>query len=472
LRIGDPVFPSNAGWTADANFARAGHSVHMFMDTILKGDSNGNIKPNLATQFVIAPDKSTITLTLRKGVKFHDGSDWNATSAKWNVDILINAKLGDYREYKSVDIVDDYTIRININNYTNTLLTTLAGTCVISKAAFDKNGEAWMKLNPVGTGPFKCTKFEPSVSIKGVRFENYWQEGKPYLDGVEFYAISDPMTRSASLQAGEMDIIGGDLSKVDYDLQQKGFDIVKGYIAVYTLIPDSKNANSPFANVKVRQAMDYAIDRDNLVKALGYGFWASTYQFALPGTSAFNPALTRPYDLNKAKQLLAEAGYPNGFKASFTVNSAVSNRDAATAIQSSLGKAGINLDMQIVDGTTANNYYANGWTNGLQGASSSVGANVNGSLTALTKDSPTWYVSMDKTEDFYNLYRASLTAPEYDVALIQKAIKYMFDNATMNCIYCVSRGVVLPPWVHDTGFYTRHRFWFWEPADTWLSKRP
>jgi ABC-type transport system substrate-binding protein len=152
------------------------------------------------------------------------------------------------------------------------------------------------------------------------------------------------------------------------------------------------------------------------------------------------------------------------------VNSAVSNRDAATAIQASLMKAGINVDMQWVDGTTANNYYANGWTNGLQGAASSIGANVNASLTALTKDNPVWYVSMDKTEDFYTLYRASLTSPQYDVALVQKAIKYYFDNATMNCIYAVSRGSVMPPWVHDTGFYTRHRFWYWEPADTWLSK--
>jgi ABC-type transport system substrate-binding protein len=267
-----------------------------------------------------------------------------------------------------------------------------------------------------------------------------------------------------------VDIIGGDLSKVEYDLQQKGFDVVKGYISVYTLIPDSKNTNSPFANPKVREAMDYAVDRDNLVKALGYGYWATTYQFALPGTSAYNPALTRPYDLNKAKQLLAEAGYPNGLKASFTVNSAVSNRDAVTAIQASLMKAGVNLDMQIVDGTTANSYYSNGWTNGLQGAASSIGANVNASLTALTKDGPTWYVSLDKTEDFYNLYRASLTSPQYDAALVQKAIKYWFDNATFNCIYAVSRGVVLPPWVHDTGFYTRHRFWYWEPADTWMSK--
>jgi peptide/nickel transport system substrate-binding protein len=470
LRIGDPVFPTNLGWTADPRWGRGGHAPALFFDTLLKGDSDGNIGPNICSAFTIAPDLSSITLTLRKGVKFHDGSDWNAAAAKWNMDILIDAKLGDYKEFKSVDIADDYTIKININNYTNTLLTTLAGSYVISKAAYDKNGEEWMKLNPVGTGPFVCTKFEPSVSAKGVKNKNYWQEGKPYLDAVEFYAVSDTMTRSASLQAGELDIIGGDLSKVEYDLEQKEFTVVKGYISVYTLIPDSKNADSPFSNQQVREALDYAVDRDGLVKALGYGYWAPTYQFALPGTSAYNPALTRPYNLDKAKQMLAEAGYPTGLKASFTVNSFVSNRDAVTAIQASLSKAGVILDMQIVDGTTANNYYANGWTNGLQGAASSVGANVNGSFGALTKESPTWYCSLDKTEEFYNLYRTSLTSPQYDVALVKKCVKYMFDTVYFNCIYAVSRGCVMPPWVHDTGFYTRHRFWYWEPADTWMSK--
>jgi ABC-type transport system substrate-binding protein len=470
LRIADPVFPANLGWPADPAWGRGGHAPALFFDTLLYGDSDGNSKPNLCTAYTVAPDKSSITLTLRKGVKFHDGSDWNATVAKWNIDILISAKLGDYKEFKSVDIVDDYTIKINIGTYTNTLLTTLDATYVVSKAAFDKNGADWMKLNPVGTGPFMCTKFESEVSAKGVKNPNYWQQGKPYLDAVEFIKTTDPMTRSASLQAGEVDVIGGDLSKVEYDLVQKGFKIVNGYISVYTLIPDSKNANSPFASQKVREAIDYAIDRDGLVKALGYGFWAPTFQFALPGTSAFNPALTRPYNLDKAKQTLADAGYPKGLKASFWVNSAVSNRDAATAIQSSLMKAGINLDMQWVDGATANNFYANGWTNGLQGAASSIGANVNASFTALTKDNPVWYTSMDKPDAFYTLYRDSLTSPQYDVALVQKCVKYYFDNVTFNCIYAVSRGCVMPPWVQDTGFYTRQRFWYWNPADTWLSK--
>ncbi len=469
LKIADVVGPIAAGWPAARRFSMGGHSLDLFMDTILKGDNNGNIFPNLATQWVVAPDLSSITLTLRKGVKFHDGSDWNATSAKWNIDIMIDAKLGDYINFSSVDIVDDYTIRINIKAYTNTALNTLAGARVVSKAAYDKNGKEWMQLNPVGTGPFKLVSFEPQVSIKGVRFDDYWQEGKPYLDAVEMYFITDAMTRSASLQAGEVDIMGGDLSSVEYDLEKKEFEIIKGYISIYCLMPDSKNADSHYADIKVREALDYAIDRDAIVKSLGYGYWATTYQFALPGTTAFIKGLERPYNPDKAKQLLADAGYPNGFDSTIHVDTFVSNLDAVAAIQGYLSKVGIKVNLTMQDMAGFGALAMGGWHDSLLGAARSTAANLNVSLINWTKDSA-WHVSVDKTEELYKLWKTALTSKEYDVALTQKAVQYMYDNAMITPVYAVSRGVVLPPWVHDTGFYTRNMFWHWEPANTWLSK--
>lgn len=469
LKIADVGAPKSAGWPAHRMFMIGGHSLDMFMDTILKGDNKANIYPNLATKWEIAPDMRSITLTLRKGVKFHDGSDWNAESAKWNIDILINAKLGNYAEFKSVDIVDDYTIRINITEYSNAILYMLACTRVVSKAAYDKNGEEWMILNPVGTGPFKCVSHEPMVSIKGVKFDDYWQEGKPYLDAVEEYFITDPMTRAASLQAGEVDIIGGDLSKVDYDLQQKGFKIIKGYISVYCLIPDSKNKDSHFADLRVREALDYAIDRDSIVKSLGYGFWATTYQFALPGTPAYIEGLKRPYNPEKAKQLLADAGYPNGFNTTIHVDTFVSNMDAVTAIKGYLGKVGINVNLTMQDMSGFGALAMGGWHDSLLGAARSTEVNLNRSLNMWTKENP-WHVSVDKTDDFYRLYKDACKTKEYDVSLTQKAVQYMFDNAMVTPVYAVSRGVVMPSYIHDTGFYTHQMFWHWDPADTWLSK--
>lgn len=469
LRIADIVGPSNLGWPADGTFG-AGYYADIFMDTLLKGDPNGNIFPNLATKWEIAPDMKSITLTLRQGVKFHDGSDWNATVAKWNFDEMIKAKMANYVKFSSVDILDEYSIRINVSAFTNTHLNTLAGMRVVSKVAYDKNGKDWMFTNIVGTGPFKMVSFEPNVSIKGERFTGYWQQGKPYLDAIEFYRIPDPMTRSTSLQAGEMDIIGGDLSQVEYPLQQQGFNILKSSVAVYCLIPDSVNADSPLSNLKVREAIDLAIDRDAMVKALGYGFWQTTYQWAVPGSVNYITDLpARAYDLEKAKKLLAEAGYPNGFSITLSVDAANSNRDVVTGIQGYLSKIGIQVKLDMLEYASFQNAISKGWTNGMLATARSTVPNLNVSSIVWTKDSPL-HVSVDKTNAFYALYNDSVNSKDYSPALVQKMIRYIYDNVMIIPIYAVSRGEIMQSYVHDTGFYTRQHFWYWEPANIWLSK--
>jgi peptide/nickel transport system substrate-binding protein len=226
LKYGDPFFPaSNIGWGPNPSWG--GPTATIFLETLVKCDKNGVIQPNLATKWEVASDRKSIMLTLRQGVKFHDGSDWNATVAKWNLDVMIAAKKGDFAYASSVDILDNYTVRLNMNTFSNAFFTTLGGTFMVSKAAYDAHGgnkeaEAWMAINPVGTGPFKLDNFKPGVSIKGVKFDGYWQKGLPYLDAIEMYGIGDPMTRTSSFQAGEVDMIAGDLTKVEYDLQQKG----------------------------------------------------------------------------------------------------------------------------------------------------------------------------------------------------------------------------------------------------------
>ena len=436
---------------------------------MLSGDNNGNINPCLCTAYKISDDLKSITLTLRQGVKFHDGSDWNATAAKWNLDQLIAAKLGNYANFDSVDAVDNNTIKINLKTYTNTLLTALAETRVVSKTAFDAHGKDWMFSNVVGTGPFKMVSFQPKVSIKGTRFDDYWQKGKPYLDGVEFNLITDAFTKATALKAKEEDLIGGDLSKVEYDLEQSGYKLTKGYISIYCLLPDSKTASSPLANPKVRQAVDYAIDRDSIVKSLGYGYWASTYQFALPGTPAYIKDLPpRAYNQDKAKQLLTEAGYASGFSTTISVDSFVSNNDAVTAMQAQLAKVGIKVNLTVADMGTAQSLFSKGWV-GWMGTARAISSNPNFAFVNFTKDSPI-HVSVDKTDAFYTLYQASLTSKNYDPQLAQKVVQYMYDNSMINPFYAVSRGCVMQPNVRDTGLYTRSSFWFWEPADTWLDK--
>jgi peptide/nickel transport system substrate-binding protein len=469
LRIADPVGPSDLGWPADGTFM-AGYYADMFMDTLLKGDSKGDIHPNLATKYDIAPDLKSITLTLRQGVKFHDGSDWNAIVAKWNFDQMIDAKMPLYKRFSSVDILGDYSIRINISEFTNTHLNTLAGMRIVSKSAYDKNGKEWMYSNVVGTGPFKMVSYEPNVSIKGTRFTEYWQEGKPYLDAIEFHRIPDSMTRASALQAGEMDIIGGDLSQVEFPLQEKGFNILKCYVAAYCLIPDSANADSPLANPKVREAIDYAIDRDTMVKSLGYGFWKTVYQWAIPDSVSYiNDLPPRAYNTEKAKKLLAEAGYPDGFSMTLYVDAPNANRDVVTGIQGYLSKIGIKTNIDMLEYASFQDKISKGWKNGMLVTARSIVPNMNVSAIVLTKESPN-HASLDKTNEFYTLYLDSMNAKTFSATLAQKMVRYIYDNVMLMPIYAVARGEVMQSYVHDTGFYTRQHFWYWEPADIWLSK--
>jgi peptide/nickel transport system substrate-binding protein len=470
LRIADAIGPHNVGWPGDTMFGIAGPFQEVFFDPILKEDAKGVVKENLATKWDLSSDMKSLTLTLRKGVKFHDGSDWNADVCKWNIEVFIQGKNSYFTNVASVDKVDDNTVRLNLNTFTNTIYDGLASALVVSKAAFDKNGKDYMLTHAVGTGPFKMDSFTPDVSVRGVRFDDYWG-GKAYLDAIELRTITDPTTRKSAFEAGDVDIAGGDLSKAEYDLKQKGFEIVNGYISIYCLIPDSKNTDSPFANPKVRQAVSYAIDRDAIVKTLGFGWWASVNQFAFPGSSTYISGISaNPYDEAKAKQLLTDAGYPNGFTSTIIVDTFVSNKDAVTAMQGYLGKVGIKVDLNMAEMGPAVGFMVNGWHNALFGAArAGLIGNVNSGLANWTTDS-SWHSSLLKTTEFQQLYQTSLTAKQFDPALAKKAVQYLYDNTTIIPIYAVTRGWVLEPYVHDTGFFGQQNFWYWEPAKTWLSK--
>ena len=171
------------------------------LETPILEDVNGGYHPWLATSWKIDTAKNSITLSLRKGVKFHDGTDFNARAAKWCLDNSIKAKTA--KGFLSVDLVDDYTVRINTEKYQNNYLNYLSGSgsAMVSPTFFEKNGVDAARWHPVGTGPFKFVSFERGSKLTYTRWEGYWQKGKPYLDGVEFLFIRDPLTQQAAMQA-------------------------------------------------------------------------------------------------------------------------------------------------------------------------------------------------------------------------------------------------------------------------------
>jgi ABC-type transport system substrate-binding protein len=206
LKIINPRSPRAPGWPSSGGGPGIEASLPA-IERLVGMDIKGLPRPVLATSWEYADDLSSLTFTLRKGVKFHDGEDFNAEVAKMNLEERIKNGLvaKPLRIIGSIDIVDDYTIRLNLKEFRNNLLDTLAGwngliisPKVIEKAKI-KKGKKWAQKNPVGTGPFKFVKFERKVILKFEKFDGYWDKGKPYLDGIEMHYITDPMTSVISL---------------------------------------------------------------------------------------------------------------------------------------------------------------------------------------------------------------------------------------------------------------------------------
>ena len=338
------------------------------VESLLFEDTNGNIKQWLATDWKIASDQKSITFTLRKGVKFHDGSDFNAQVVKFNLDATKAAKKAGTDIWASVDVIDDYTVRLNLSQYQSTVLNNLAESdgAMVSQVAYQTHGLDWVRANPVGTGSFKFNSFTQDVALKYDRNENYWQKGKPYLDGLDYIIVKDSSTALASFENGEADMMSVGTPKSANDLKNLGYPLIYTPTNTVCLIPDSNDADSPFADLKVRQAVEYSLNKEQMAQTLGYGFWLPAYEYAVPTQSIYVKDITqRKYDINQAKQLLTQAGYPTGFKATIIPDPSSSNPDATTYIQSAFKDIGIDATINNAGAAAFTNYRTNGWNNGL-----------------------------------------------------------------------------------------------------------
>ena len=213
--------------------------------------------PWLAESYQLADDLSSITFKLRQGIKFHDGSDFNAEVAKWNLDNMIAGKVEP--NWASVDVIDSSTIRVNFSKWSNLLLLSFADTStpayMVSKAAFDKNGLDYMRNNPIGTGPFKFVSFQLDTAMNFVKNPDYWRadaQGNklPYLDELEFIYISDPATQKNVIRAGEADMIHLADAKTASNVTDLGLTTKFSITDIRGLAPDSANSDSPWATPK------------------------------------------------------------------------------------------------------------------------------------------------------------------------------------------------------------------------------
>lgn len=398
------------------------------IERLLRTKIDGSSEGVLATAWEVDSASKSITLTLRKGVKFHDNSDFNAEVCKWNLDQQIEAKTA--RTWLSVDIIDEYTIRINLESFTNMDLSDLAGptTSQISKEFAEKNGLDAARWNPVGTGPFMFESYERDAKLTYKRNPNYWDAPKPYLDGVEMVIITDATVQQLAFQKGDIHILRDITPQVSRELEDTGSYNVKTDVlgpADKILYPDSMNPKSPWADVRVRYAASYALDRESLAEALGFGYAIPAYQIMQGFKELQVPGLIKTtYNPDKAKALLKESGYPKGFKTTIH-NSVVIPNDYVSAIAAQFRDVGIDTSFETPTRGLFEEMRYGTW-DGLMSHGLGVWENWNKSFSSYFMGLQYRYVK--RPAGFEEGVIASLAAPEQDPELIKNVIKIMYDD--------------------------------------------
>ena len=349
----------------DINSMRILSSVY---DTLVRFDEGGfELKPALATKWTVSSDGLTYTFELRKNVKFHDGTPFNAAAVKFNFDRMLDPKhefasTGPfpfagfyYGSVKETKVTDDSTVQIILKTPYSPLLNslTLNQGRIVSPDAVKKYGKDYGQ-HAVGTGPFMLVEWQHGVRVVVERNNDYW-DGAPLLDKIVFRPIPDEQTRFTELKSGNADAIvdvpPDNVAQVKSDNRYQYIEQPGPHIWWATFNLDKK----PFSDLKVRQAVMYATNRDAISRDILKGTGTTANGPIPPSIKwAYTDDVTKyPYDQNKAKQLLADAGYPNGFSAVFWVPESGSGmqspKSMATAIQGDLAKVGIKLDIKTFE---------------------------------------------------------------------------------------------------------------------------
>lgn len=323
-------------------------------ETLFDIGEDGKPYPFLAEKYEVSEDQKTYRITLRPGIKFHDGTPLNAEAVVANLERTRNPDnrcrcLGTLQEIDDVKALDELTVEIQLSQPNAALPTVLAdaGGTMVSPTAF-KADATRINTNPVGTGPFKFVEW-----VRGSRYvveknPDYWQPGLPHLDKLVFHGIQNTVTLETSFQSGQMDMIFQPshrfvaqmkTNKRASVLSPKGF----GTDGVYM-----NQKSPPLDDVRVRTAIAHAMNRELLVKTLAHGVPTLAYSPFGAGIDVDQPTDVYPkYDLDKAKALVADYGKPVQFTLQF--NNSPANNQLAQSLQAMWNEAGIKANLEPLD---------------------------------------------------------------------------------------------------------------------------
>ncbi|MGH8065619.1 MAG: ABC transporter substrate-binding protein [Candidatus Entotheonellia bacterium] len=354
LTIAVPDEPPGLDPTASPAAAIARIVYNNLLEGLVRVNMQGEVVRALAERYSVSTDGTVYTFTLRQGVKFHNGRSLTAEDVKFTLERNLEPKTGHphrayYEDIQDIKVVDDRTFHIALRKPNAMFVFNLAraNSAIIAKEEVER-----LKSHPIGTGPFQLSEWVRGDRIVLIRFKDYYEPGVPYLDRVVFRFIQDPSAQMAALRAGDVDVIGAAMNpesavELKNDAQ---FQVIEG-LTTTDVIVAMNNSKPPFSDLRVRQAITYAINRDEVIKGAVFGM-------AKPIGSHMDPlnpyyvdlSHVYEYDPQKATQLLTEAGYPQGFE--FVLRLAepyLAYRRAGEIIASQLAKVGLKARIEIIE---------------------------------------------------------------------------------------------------------------------------
>ena len=439
-------------------------------ETLVLLTKDGEYEPHLAENWDIDTEAHTITFYLKQGIKFTDGSPFNAEAVAWNINRWPVDGKGNEEIIEDAWAEDEYTVVVPYENWQNVLFQTFASHTysMISMQNVLDNGIEYAKQNPVGTGPFILSDWTPGAHIKFVRNENYWMEGKPYLDAVEYYEISDTMTQNAVMQTTSDDkvdmFVCSNAEQANTIIQSTApfTQYMRPSIAM-TLCPSSDNPDSPMSDLRVRQAIAYAIDREAIVEAMGFGILEVANQLTSAGFAGHlpddNPNLVS-YNPDKARQLLDEAGYGNGFTT--TITSGARYKDVVQIIQLQLAEIGITCELEFPESGAMSDLQYNGWEGILAGE---FGQHINTGIMFYIWYHPDQdtYVSAMRPDEYEAMYYEARRSFNIDNELFGRLGNLVLEYMTYIPVYYVNDVYFVREGLIDHGQYEYSVDTIWTP---------
>lgn len=338
--------------------------VGNLFNSLVTIDSELNYVPDLAESWEILDNSKVYVFHLRKGVKFHDGTDFNAEAVLWNYRRIVDPaeKTLDAPYYtgivEAVEVLDPHTVKFTLKHPTRTLFAALAadrvGFLQMSPAAYKQWGKDEVRLHPVGTGPFKLARWEQNQVIVLEKNPHYFKPGLPYLDRIELRIMKDGVTRVTALRAGEVDFASmvprEHVERLSRDPQ---LYVLRGKQT--QRISTAFNQKNPiFQDVRVRRAvLGYGIDRHAMVKTALLGQAQPLWSFVPPGSRGhLDFGEQFPYDPEKARALLKEAGYDEQRPLRYTLmthGAEASLPTIATVMKTQLATIGVEVTVEVLD---------------------------------------------------------------------------------------------------------------------------